>query len=122
MAHRPLSFTKNLGGLEHLYDAIRRAYRPGTTLREFEARLPRSLANRRLVIIQFFIATRLVGRTEYVVENALVHIRTAYPFVSRTHHSLFVYRFKMIVKKAGLTCGTQPETQCQRNASVRRLS
>ncbi len=80
MPFRPLSFTKNLGGLEHLHAAIRRAYRPGTTLEQFESRLPGPLANRRLVIVQFFIATRLVGRTEYVVEDALIQTTLAEPY------------------------------------------
>lgn len=78
--HRPLSFTKNLGGLNHLHEAIRLAYRPGTTLREFEARLPGELSSRRLVIVQFFIATRVVGKTEFVVEDALIRTTLAEPY------------------------------------------
>jgi hypothetical protein len=77
MSYRPLSFTKNLGGLDQLYESIRSAYRPGTTLREFEQRLPHRLENRRLVIIQFFLATRLIGRTEYIVEDTLIRTTLA---------------------------------------------
>jgi hypothetical protein len=80
MPYRPLSFTKNLGGLEHLHEAIRLAYVPGTTVNEFEARLPARLASRRLVIVQFFLATRLIGRTEYVVEDALIRTTLSQAF------------------------------------------
>jgi hypothetical protein len=62
-----MSVTKNLAGL---HDAIRLAYTPGTTLRDFEVCLPRRLESRRLVIIGFFLATRVLDRTEYVVEGA----------------------------------------------------
>jgi hypothetical protein len=67
-----LSFTKNLGGLAHLHAAVRAAYLPNTTLAEFERRIPKRLENRRLVIIQFFLATRIVRGTEYVVEDTLI--------------------------------------------------
>ena len=69
MPYRPLSFTKNLGGLEQLHAAIRLGYIPGTTVEEFEGRLTGRLQSRRLVIVQFFLATRVMGRDELVVED-----------------------------------------------------
>src|SRR3954462_805203 len=98
MAYRPLSFTKNLGGLAHLHAAIRQGYSPGTTLEEFESRLTGTLRSRRLVIVQFFLATRLVGRTEYVVEDALIRSTLADAFDSRLAR---LYLFAMLLNMPG---------------------
>jgi hypothetical protein len=119
MPHRPLSFTKNLGGLEHLYAAIRRAYRPGTTLQEFESRLPGPLANRRLVMVQFFIATRLIGRAEYVLEDALIQTTLSEPYgATLARLYLFALLLNMAVD-ATVARLTNLEARCHMHPSVR---
>ena len=70
--YRPLSFTKNLGGLKNLYAAIRHAYSHGVSTTEFAARLPSGLRTRELIITEFFLATRVSGTQEIIVDDALV--------------------------------------------------
>lgn len=72
MAYRPLSFTKNLGGLKNLHTAIRHAYSHGVSVSNFAARVPANLKNRVLIIEEFFLATRVSGDQEIIVDDALV--------------------------------------------------
>lgn len=72
MTYRPLSFTKNLGGLKNLHAAIRHAYSHGVSVSEFSARVPSDLKNRILIITEFFLATRVSGSHEIIVDDALV--------------------------------------------------
>lgn len=72
MSFHQLSFTKNLGGLKNVHRSLIKGYVPGITLKEFTSAV-RSILNVRAVLIsEFFVATRLIGRVEYVVEDALV--------------------------------------------------
>ena len=98
MPFRPLSFTKNLGGLHRLRDAIQAAYTPNITLAAFERAIPPSLEGRRLVIVQFFLATRILRGTEYVVEDALIRTTLAEEW-SVTHARL--YLFAMLLNMPG---------------------
>jgi len=70
--HRPLSFTKNLGGLQHLYEAIRCAYSRGVCLHDFRRRLPASLRKNELIISEFFLATQILNREEIIADDALI--------------------------------------------------
>jgi len=73
MLYRPLSFTRNLGGPQKVYDAIRQAYRPGISLREFRAGLaPQMSRDQSLIITEFFIASEIRNRKEIVFEDQLV--------------------------------------------------
>jgi len=90
MPFRPLSFTKNLGGLPVLYRAIRTAYRPGTTMTAFENRLPASVVGKSLLIKQFFLATRIIDEKEYIVEDMLIRYTLGHPW-SLTHARLYLF-------------------------------
>jgi|GEM_PF-4932257 len=70
--YRPLSFTKNLGGLKNLHEAIRHAYSHGVSVSDFSSRVPAGLKNRVLIITEFFLATRVSGSQEIIVDDALV--------------------------------------------------
>lgn len=72
MRYRPLSFTKNLGGLKNLHSAIRHAYSHGVSVSDFAARVPANLKNRVLIIEEFFLATRVSGSQEIIVDDALI--------------------------------------------------
>ena len=70
MPHRPLSLAKisvDLSSCTRRYVGLPGPERRFTNL-NLASRAPS--VNRRLVIVQFFIATRLIGRTEHVVDDA----------------------------------------------------
>jgi hypothetical protein len=87
---RPLSFTKNLGGFKNLHQAIRVGYAPGITVSEFAARLPETLRSRAPIMTEFFLATRLIGGAEYLIEDTLVR-HTFYKPYSQTHARLYLF-------------------------------
>jgi hypothetical protein len=68
---RPLSFTKNIGGLHKVHAAIRRGYVPGISVAEFRKRCglksPQSL-----IVVEFFLCTTIRDNKEYVVHDTLV--------------------------------------------------
>jgi hypothetical protein len=66
---RPFSFTKNLGGLEKAYHAIRKGYRPGVSIDEFSANCGLGSS---LVITEFLLGTRLQSNEECVLDDALI--------------------------------------------------
>lgn len=68
---RPLSFTKNIGGLDKVYDAIRKGYVPGITVDEFRKRS--GLQGLSLVVTEFFLCTLVRNDSEYVLEDTLVN-------------------------------------------------
>ncbi len=68
---RPLSFTKNLGGFEKAYRAIRAGYSPGITVSQFRARcgLSNGLS---LLVTEFLLGTQVRGEEEYVLADTLI--------------------------------------------------
>ncbi len=69
---RPLSFTRNLGGLDKAYTAIRAAYISGITVEEFRKScgLPDGLA---FLVIEFFLCALVRSGKEYVLEDTLIN-------------------------------------------------
>jgi hypothetical protein len=61
MKLRPLSFTKNLGGLPKIYKAIQKGYTPGITVKEFRKKSKCSI-----LIPQFFLFTQIKDGEEYI--------------------------------------------------------
>lgn len=68
---RPLSFTKNLGGFSKAYDAIRRGYSPGVTVKQFRERCGLN-ANGSLLVAEFFLFTQVRSGQELVVNDTLI--------------------------------------------------
>jgi HNH endonuclease len=68
---RPLSFTKNIGGLAKVHAAIRRGYAPGVSVPEFRRRcgLDGALS---LFVVEFFLCTQVRGDREYIIHDTLV--------------------------------------------------
>ncbi len=69
---RPLSFTRNLGGLDKAYKAIRAGYVSGVSVEDFQKKcgLSDSLA---FLVIEFFLCTLVRSGKEYVLEDTLVN-------------------------------------------------
>jgi len=68
---RPLSFTRNLGGLEKVFKAIRAGFLPGVSVAQFRERcgLSRDLS---LLVTEFFLCTQVRDGVEYIVADTLV--------------------------------------------------
>ena len=68
---RPLSFTKNLGGFQKAYDAIRKGYKPGQTVRQF--RTSCGLGDgQSLLVTQFLLGTQIIGDEEAIFPDSLI--------------------------------------------------
>src|SRR5262249_31603407 len=68
---RPLSFTRNIGGLENLYRGIRRGYSPGVSVSDFRRRS--GLGNdRSWIVTEFFLCTQVRDNQEYIIGDTLV--------------------------------------------------
>ena len=68
---RPLSFTRNLGGFEKAYKAIRKGYAPEITVRLFRERCGLS-SDQSLLVTEFILATRIRNSDEIIVADELV--------------------------------------------------
>ena len=53
---RPLSFTRNIGGLHNVYEAIRKGYAPGITVKDFRKRCGLN-PDLSLLVTEFFLCT-----------------------------------------------------------------
>lgn len=96
MPYRPLSFTKNLGGFPRLQEAIKAAYEPGVTTKDFLERVPSALRSRALLFTEFYLATRIVGSQEYIVEDSLVRYTFLRPWgLIHTRLALFALMLNM---------------------------
>jgi HNH endonuclease len=76
---RPLSFTRNLGGLRTVYDAIRKGYVAGVTVRQFRKRCGLS-SNLSLLVTEFFLATQVHGDEEYILADTLISHTLTQPY------------------------------------------
>ena len=91
MLHRPLSFTRNLGGPQRVYDAVRQAYRPSVTIPDFRAALaPGMSRDQSLIVTEFFLASEIRGREETVFEDQLVRNCLGLP-LDATHLRLALF-------------------------------
>ncbi len=68
---RPLSFTKNLGGFNKAYDAIRAGYVPGVTVEQFRRRCGLG-SDLSLLVTEFFLGTQIHGNEEYILADTLI--------------------------------------------------
>lgn len=76
---RPLSFTRNLGGFNKAYDAIRAGYAPGVTVRQFQNRCGLS-HDVSFVVTEFFLATQIHRGEEYILADTLVTQTLSQPY------------------------------------------
>ncbi len=90
---RPLSFTKNLGGFEQAYDAIRTGYSPGVSVGQFRDRCGLS-DGLSLLITQFFLGTQIHDREEFVLADSLIAQTLSQPF-SRSIARLYFFALNL---------------------------
>ncbi len=76
---RPLSFTRNLGGFEKAYNAIRAGYAPGVTVKQFQDRCGLS-HDVSFVVTEFFLATQIHDGEEYILADTLISQTLSRPF------------------------------------------
>src|SRR5882762_87312 len=76
---RPLSFTRNLGGFRKAYNAIRRGYVAGVTVKQFRQRcgLGTDLS---LLVTEFFLGTQIHGHEEYILADTLIAQTLTQPY------------------------------------------
>ena len=91
---RPLSFTRNIGGLDKVYDAIRKGYSAGTTVEEFRRRcgLNESLS---LVVTEFFLCTIVRNNQEYILEDVLINQSLARTSFDKTLARLYFFALNL---------------------------
>jgi len=68
---RPLSFTRNIGGLRNVYQAIRKGYVPGISVNDFRRKcgLSRDLS---LLVTEFFLCTKVRDDEEHIIGDTLI--------------------------------------------------
>jgi len=76
---RPLSFTRNLGGFEKAYNAIRRGYAQDTTVKQFRERCGLS-SDVSLLVTEFILATKIRDGQEIIVVDELITETLTRPF------------------------------------------
>jgi hypothetical protein len=76
---RPFSFTRNLGGLQKVYEAIRAGYVTGVTVKQFRDHCGLS-SNLSLLVTEFFLAAQVHGNDEYIVADTLIAQTLTQPF------------------------------------------
>lgn len=76
---RPFSFTRNLGGLEKAYKAIRKGYAPDITVKLFRERsgLGPDLS---LLVTEFILATKIREGDEIILADELITQTLRQPF------------------------------------------
>jgi hypothetical protein len=76
---RPFSFTRNLGGLQKVYDAIRAGYVAGVTVKQFRKRCGLN-SDLSLLVTEFFLATQVHGNEEYILADTLIAQTLTQPY------------------------------------------
>jgi len=76
---KPLSFTRNLGGFEKAYKAIRKGYAPEITVKLFRERCGLG-SDVSLLVTEFILATKIKGDEEVIVADELVTETLSRPF------------------------------------------
>jgi hypothetical protein len=106
---RPLSFTRNIGGLSNVYRAIRKGFVPGITAKTFRERcgLSPSLS---FFVVEFFLCTKVLDEQEYIAVDTLIEETLARPHFDKTLARLYFFalnlnmpgeRLKEIHRQAG---------------------
>ncbi len=75
---RPFSFTKNIGGFVQAYEAIRRGYSPGVTIKEFRDRC--GLINQELVLTEYLIGGEVRDGVGYVLADSIIEQTLVQPY------------------------------------------
>ncbi|MGA9061030.1 MAG: HNH endonuclease [Terracidiphilus sp.] len=68
---RPLSFTRNLGGLRKAYKAIQDGYAAGVTVKQFRERCGLG-SDISLLVTEFFLGTQVHDGDEFILADALI--------------------------------------------------
>jgi len=76
---RPFSFTRNLGGLEKAYRAIRKGYAPDITVKLFRERCGLG-ADLSLLVTEFILATKIREGDEIILADELITQTLMQPF------------------------------------------
>lgn len=76
---RPLSFTRNLGGFEKAYKAIRKGYAPDITVKLFRERCGLG-PDVSLLVTEFILATKIRDGEEVIVADELITETLSRPF------------------------------------------
>ena len=76
---RPLSFTRNLGGFEKAYGAIRAGFVPGVTVKQFQERCGLG-PNVSHLVTEFLLGAYVQDREEYVLADSLIAQTLSQPF------------------------------------------
>ena len=105
---RPLSFTKNIGGLDKVFHAIRRGFAPGVSVDKFRLRcgLNSSLS---LLVVEFFLSTQSRSGKEFITADTLIEQTLARPKFDLTLARLYFFALNLAMPGERL----RPE---QRNA------
>jgi hypothetical protein len=85
---RPLSFTRNLGGFEKAYKAIRKGYTAGVTVKDFRDRCGLT-PDVSLVVTEFFLATQVHDNEEFILADSLIAQTLNQPFSRLTARLYF---------------------------------
>jgi hypothetical protein len=90
---RPMSFTKNLGGFNQAYDAIRTGYSPGVSVTQFRNRCGLS-SGLSLLITEFFLGTQIHDGEEFILADSLIAQTLSQPF-SRSIARLYFFALNL---------------------------
>lgn len=85
---RPLSFTRNLGGFEKAYKAIRKGYTTGVTVKQFRDRCGLG-PDVSLVVTEFFLGTQVHDNEEFILADALIAQTLSQPYSKLTARLYF---------------------------------
>jgi hypothetical protein len=85
---RPLSFTRNLGGFEKAYKAIRKGFAPGITVRQFRERCGLG-QNVSLVVTEFLLGTHVQNGEEIILTDSLITHTLSQPYSRLTARLYF---------------------------------
>jgi hypothetical protein len=111
---RPLSFTRNLGGLSKVYYAIKRGYAPGITVPEFKKRcgLDNALSH---LVVEFFLFTQVRARVEYVVRDTLIEQTLARPKFDLVLARLYFFAVNLAIPGERVRTDQQEAGRLQRH-------
>ena len=84
---RPFSFTKNVGGFQQAYEAIRRGYAPSVTVKEFRARC--GLNDQSLLVANYLLGTQIHDGEEIVLGDSLIEQTLSQPYSRLTARLYF---------------------------------
>lgn len=120
MLYRPLSFTRNLGGPQKVYDAVRQAYQAGISIGDFRRALaPGMSRDQSLIITEFFLASEIRNGVETVHEDQLIRSCLELP-LSSLHMRLALFALNLNLPGQRLKAAHRNPAPAQ-NAYVREF-